>query len=125
MLDGKVSGSFESARQTDGFGANRFVDAVEGVISAAVHEKNALGLRVRNAIDLAAFAMGNESDEWLTREKKDTIRIEGYEQQFVGGQVRLDELERQIEGLRAIDELLRARFPGPGRIEMAVRQVSA
>lgn len=98
-------------KQTDSERIGSVIKVVEGAISAALREKNSLGLRVRNALDLAAIAMGNESDEWLTREKKDTSRIEGYEQQFIAGQARLDELETQIEGLRAVNELLRARFP--------------
>jgi hypothetical protein len=98
-------------KQTDSERIGSVIKVIDGAISAALHEKNSLSLRVRNALDLAAIAMGNESDEYLTREKKDTSRIEGYEQQFIGGQARLDELEMQIEGLRAVHELLRSRFP--------------
>jgi len=102
--------SNERDKQADSERIGSVMKAIDGAISAALREKNSLGLRVRNALDLAAIAMGNDNDEYLTREQEDTSRIEGYEQQFIGGQARLDELETQIEGLRAVQELLRARF---------------
>jgi hypothetical protein len=57
-------------KQTDSERIGSVIKVIDGAISAALHEKNSLSLRVRNALDLAAIAMGNESDEYLTREKK-------------------------------------------------------
>jgi hypothetical protein len=74
-----------------------------------------LDLRVQNARDLAAIAAGNDSDEYLARELKDTRRIEGYEQQLIAGQKRVDELKAQIAGLNAVRVLFCARFPDPAR----------
>jgi hypothetical protein len=98
-------------KQADSERIGSVIKVVDDAISAAQREKNSLGLRVRNALDLAAIAMGNDSDEYLTRESKDTNRIKEYEQQFIAGQARLDQLETQIEGLSAVQQLLREKFP--------------
>ena len=98
-------------KQADSERIGSVIKVVDDAIAAAQREKDSLGRRVRNARDLAAIAMGNDSDEYLTRENKDTTRIKEYEQQFIAGQARLDQLEKQIEGLSAVQNLLHAKFP--------------
>ena len=77
-------------------------------------ERTALALRVKNAQDLAAFAVGNDSDEYLSREPEDTKRLAGYEQQMIAGLNRIAELDTQIAGLNAVRDVCLAQFPDHG-----------
>jgi hypothetical protein len=82
-------------------------------VTAAVNEREALHVRVGVARDLASFATGTGDEEYLTRETKDTSRIEGYEQQIKIGEKRLQELDRQIASLAALLDLSRRFFREP------------
>jgi predicted nucleic acid-binding Zn-ribbon protein len=72
-----------------------------------------LSVRVRAARDLASFAVGTGDDEYLSRETKDQIRIEEYEQQMMAGEKRIRELNHQIANLEALQGHSRQIFPSP------------
>jgi predicted nucleic acid-binding Zn-ribbon protein len=55
--------------------------------------------------------VGTGGDEYLTRETKDKVRIEAYEQQMTIGEKRIRELDRQIASLTALQDLSIRCFP--------------
>jgi hypothetical protein len=62
--------SLQRDKKTDRERINSIVGAVDAAIASAEKEKSLLTLRVENARDLAAFATGNDSDEYLSRGRK-------------------------------------------------------
>jgi hypothetical protein len=105
--------SSQRDKQTDQERVSSVVRAIDAAVESAEKEKSALNIRVKNAQDLAALAAGNDSDEYLTREPKDTRRIAGYEQQLIAGHKRIQELNGHIGNLCAVREVCRIRFPDP------------
>jgi hypothetical protein len=91
--------------ETDRERLGSVVKAINTAVGSARGERDALRARVSDARDLASFAVGTGSDEYLTREAKDTSRIAEYERQMSVGEKRIAELDRQIEGLTALQEL--------------------
>jgi chromosome segregation ATPase len=89
--------------------------AIEAAIASIRKERDALRARVDAARDQAAFATGTDYDEYLTREAKDAARIKEYEQQMASGEQRTQELERQLGGLDAIQEIFNRHFAGKVR----------
>jgi hypothetical protein len=106
--------SLQRDKKTDRERINSIVGAVDAAIASAEKEKSLLTLRVENARDLAAFATGNDSDEYLSREPEDTKRIADYEQQLIAGYERIGQLDAQIAGLKAVGEVCGSRFPDHG-----------
>ena len=105
--------SSQRDKQTDQERVSSVVRAIDAAVASAEKEKTALNIRVKDAQDLAALAAGNNSDEYLTREPKDTSRIARYEQQLIAGHKRIEELNSHIENLSAVREVCRNRFPDP------------
>lgn len=111
--------SAQRDRQTDRERINSVVNAIDAAIASAEKERSSLALRVDQARDLAAFAAGNESDEYLSREPEDTKRIVGYEQQLMAGYKRIEELDAHIAGLIAVREVCRSRLPDQDAVRPA------
>lgn len=106
--------SSQRDRQTDRERVGSVARAIDAAIVSAEKERAALALRVKNAQDLAAFAAGNDSDEYLGREPEDTKRLVGYEQQLIAGHKRIAELDSHIAGLNAVRAACLSQFPDPG-----------
>jgi hypothetical protein len=87
------------------------VKAIDTALASAMRERDVLSVRVRAARDLASFAVGMGDDEYLSREAKDQIRIEEYEQQMMVGEKRIRELNHQIANLEALQGRSRQIFP--------------
>jgi hypothetical protein len=79
--------------------------AINTSIDSIQREKAALQARVNEARDLAALAAGTDVDEYLYRDPKDLTRVRDYEQQMARGDRRLNELQRQLEGLGKLREV--------------------
>ena len=107
--------SAERDEQTDSERLGSIAAAVDAAVAAIRKERDALRARVDAARDQAAFATGTDYDEYLTRDAKDTARIKEYEQQMTGGEQRTQELERQLGGLAAVQEVFDRHFPGKVR----------
>lgn len=103
--------SAERDAQTDSERLGAISAAIDAAIAAIRNERDALRARVDAARDQAAFAAGTDYDEYLTRDARDTARINEYEQQMTGGEQRTQELERQLGGLAAIQEVFGRHFP--------------
>ena len=103
--------SSQRDKQTDGERVSSIAKAIDAAIASAVKERSGLALRVQNARDLAAFAVGNDTDEYLTRAREDTARLAGYEQQMISGHARIAELDALIANLNAVRDVLLLQFP--------------
>ncbi len=97
--------------QTDRERIGSVVQAINTAVGSARSERHTLQARVSEARDLASFAVGTGSDEYLSREAKDKSRIAAYEQQMIIGEKRIAELDTQIAGLTALQELAARFFP--------------
>jgi hypothetical protein len=64
-------------KQTDRERVRSVAKAIDAAMASAMKERAALALRVKNAQDFAAFAVGNDSHEYLSRDPEDTKRLAG------------------------------------------------
>ena len=108
--------SSQRDKQTDRERIGSVVKVIDAAIASAAKERSELALRVKDARDLAAFAAGNDSDEYLSRAPEDAKTLAGYEHQMIAGHTRIAELDSQIASLNAVRDACRAHFPdqGPG-----------
>ena len=106
--------SAQRNQQTDRERVGSVLKALEAALASALSERTSLALRVKNAQDLAAFAAGNDSDEYLSRAPEDTKRLAAYEQQLIAGHARIVDLDAQIASLKAIRDACHSHFPDHG-----------
>jgi predicted nucleic acid-binding Zn-ribbon protein len=102
--------SAERDAKTDSERLSSISAAIEAAVASIQRERNALRARVDAARDQAAFATGTDYDEYLTRDAKDAAMIKEYEQQMASGEKRTQELERQLAGLGAIQDVFGRYF---------------
>jgi hypothetical protein len=107
--------SAERDAQTDSERLGSISAAVEAAVASIRKERDALRARVDAARDQAAFATGTDYDEYLTRDARDAAMIKEYEQQMASGEKRIQELERQLDGLGAIQEVFGRYFSDKAR----------
>jgi hypothetical protein len=107
--------SVQRDAETDQQRIGSVVQAISTAVDSALQEREALRARVNTARDLASFALGTGDDEYLTRDTKDTSRIQEYEQQMMIGEDRLRVLDQQIASLAALQDLSRRCLPEPGK----------
>jgi hypothetical protein len=67
---------------------------------------------VNEARDHAALAAGTGVDDYLSRDPKDAAQLRAFEEQMMSGERRINELERQLEGLDALSEIYARFFAG-------------
>ena len=84
--------------------------AIDAALDGVRSEKDALKTRVSEARDSAALAAGTDVDEYLYRDPKDLTRVRDYERQLALGNRRLEELQRQLEGLGKVREVYAQYF---------------
>jgi len=102
--------SAERDAKTDSERLGSISAAIEAAVASIRSERNALRARVEAARDQAAFATGTDYEEYLTRDAKDAAMIKEYEQQMASGEKRTQELERQLAGLGAIQDVFGRYF---------------
>ena len=102
--------SAERDAQTDSERLGSISASIEAAVASIQRERDALRARVDAARDQAAFATGTDYDEYLTRDAKDAAMIKEYEQQMASGEKRTQELERQLAGLGAIQDVFSRYF---------------
>jgi hypothetical protein len=107
--------SVQRDAETDQQRIGSVVQVIDTALDSALKEREALRARVNTARDLASLAVGTGSDEYLTRDTKDTSRIKEYEQQMTIGEDRLRVLDQQIASLAALQDLSRRCLPEPGK----------
>jgi hypothetical protein len=102
----------ERDAQTDRERFGSLARSISFAVEAVRAERDALRLRVDDARDRASFAAGTGLDDHLTRDPADAAQLRQYEQQMVAGDLRIGQLDRQLEGLHALSETYDRFFSG-------------
>ena len=97
---------------TDGESIGRVAEAIDSALSALQAEQVGLSRRVEDAVAMASLAVGNESDEYVTREVSKTDALRGYEDEMKRGRERLRALDQHVLNLRFLRAAFLTRFPG-------------
>ena len=96
---------------TDNDTIGRVAEAIDSALVALQGEQAGLSRRVAEAVAMASFAVGNESDEYVSREDSKTDALRGYEDDMRRGRDRLHTLEQHILNLRFLRAAFLTRFP--------------
>jgi len=85
--------------------------SVEQSLKAAQVERAGLVRRLDDALARVAVPLGNDTDEYLTREAHDSRLLKQLEAEISKGQGRLDELTINIAHFKFLRTALLTRFP--------------
>ena len=97
--------------EVDRFRAEAVLRAIEDVLQAARVEQAGLTARVDDVLTRAAITMGNDTDEYLTRESEDSRSQDTLNAEIAKGQRRLTELTQNIGHFQFLKTVLLTRFP--------------
>jgi hypothetical protein len=90
------------------------LDSIKEALSEATAEHTGLKTRIDDVLARAAVTVGNDTDEYLTRDAQDTQDTQ-YQNllglETANGQLRLGELEASIAHYRFLKAALLSRFP--------------
>jgi predicted nuclease with TOPRIM domain len=103
--------SAERDRQTDLANVALIGRAIDEALKVSLAERNGLGRRVADALSRAAITVGNDVDEYVTRETEDTSRLNDLDAEIQSGQDRLKQLDYNIAQFEALKIDLANRFP--------------
>jgi hypothetical protein len=109
--DGFKTRSPERDLATDSATVGRVAEAIDSALAALQAEQSGLARRVEDAVAMASLAVGNESDEYVSREDNKTDALRGYEDDMRRGRDRLRTLEQHILNLRFLRAAFLTRFP--------------
>ena len=84
---------------------------VERSLTAAQAERAGLVRRLNDVFARAAVPLGNDTDEYLTREAHDSRLLDQFEAEISKGQRRLEELTSSIAHFKFLRAALLSRFP--------------
>jgi hypothetical protein len=85
--------------------------SIEEALKLAEAEHSGLNMRVEDVLARGAIALGNGTDEYLTRESADTIIQNRFDWEIATGQRRLQRLSHQIQAFMSLKAALMSRFP--------------
>jgi hypothetical protein len=85
--------------------------SIESALSGAKAEQAGLKLRIDDVLARAAVTLGNDSDEYLTRDPQDTVYQNLLGTEVANGQRRLNELGVNIMRYEFLMTTLLTRFP--------------
>lgn len=85
--------------------------AIEDVLQAARAEQAGLAARVDDVLARAAITLGNDTDEYLTRDSEDSRSQDTLNAEIAKGQRRLAELAKNIGHFQFMRTALLTRFP--------------
>src|ERR1035441_3450539 len=77
---------------TDHMRVATIVGAIDQALQSSEAERSGLSQRIGDVLARAAITMGNESDEYLPRDPKDSAQQDRFGIEIVNGQRRLKEL---------------------------------
>jgi hypothetical protein len=86
-------------------------DAIDNALRSAESEWSGLNQRVDDVLARASITMGNNSDEYLTRDPRDGAQQDRFGIEIKNGQKRLKELEATISHFKFLKDALASRFP--------------
>src|ERR1700694_1941039 len=102
--------------ETDRSRVESILLAVETSLTAAEAEQSGLSRRVEDVLARAAVTIGNESDEYLTREPLDNHHQDLFGIEISNGQRRLKELATTITHFKFLKAVTLSRFPDIKRL---------
>jgi hypothetical protein len=85
--------------------------AIEQALKSAEAEHSGLKARIEDVLARAAITLGNGTDEYLTREPADIDLQHQLDLQISNGQLRLENLARQMQAFSFLKVALETRFP--------------
>jgi len=85
--------------------------AIECALTAAEEELRGLTKRLDDVLARAAVTIGDNHDEYLTREPIDTQHINLFDEEIKSGERRMNELSHAILHFRFLKSALLSRFP--------------
>ena len=97
--------------ETDRARVGAILDSIKEALSEATTEHTGLKTRIDDVLARAAVTLGNDSDEYLTRDTKDTQYQNLLGLEIANGQLRLSEIEASIAHYRFLKAALLSRFP--------------
>ena len=100
--------------ETDQARALSILRAIDDALEAAKVEQDGLSVRIDDVLARAAITLGNDSDEYLTREPQDNRHQDLMGQEIANGQRRLAELEVTIGHFQFLRTAVLTRFPNVG-----------
>jgi hypothetical protein len=96
--------------ETDQVRASSVLSAINQALEAAKAEQAGLRERIDDVLALAAVTLGNDSDEYLTRDKEDSRHQALLGTEIAEGQRRLSELANTIGHFQFLKTALLTRF---------------
>lgn len=97
--------------ETDRARVGAILDSIKQALSEATTEHTGLKTRIDDVMARAAVTVGNDTDEYLTRDTQDTQYQNLLGREIASGQLRLSELEASIAHYRFLKAALLSRFP--------------
>jgi hypothetical protein len=97
--------------ETDRTRANSIFRSIEEALESAKTEQAGLKSRIDDALARSAITLGNDSDEYLTRDPEDNHYQNLLGSEIAEGQRRLNELEATIGHIQFLKIALATRFP--------------
>ena len=97
--------------ETDRTRANSIFRSIEEALESAKTEQAGLKSRIDDALARSAITLGNDSDEYLTRDPEDNHYQNLLGSEIAEGQRRLNELEATIGHIQFLKTALATRFP--------------
>jgi hypothetical protein len=85
--------------------------AIEEASASAEAEHSGLKARVEDVMVRSAMTLGNDTDEYLTRELADTKIQDEFGRQILSGQDRLRHIEVQMKAFQFMKAVFLTRFP--------------
>jgi hypothetical protein len=98
--------------ETDHARASSIFRSIEDALEAANAEHAGLTSRINDVLARAAVTLGNDSDEYLTRDPEDNHYQNLLGAEIANGQRRLNELKEAIGHFQFLKVALITRFPG-------------
>jgi hypothetical protein len=103
--------SLSRDEQTDTANIRSIALGNEHSLKTMEFERAGLSNRMKDANVSASIVVGNETDEYLSREKEETALLRRLETELQNGRERLDVLQQNMAHLRFLRAALFSRFP--------------
>jgi hypothetical protein len=87
------------------------VQTLDAAINSAEAEHAGLNARMNEVLGRAAVTIGNDTDEYLWRDPRDSQNQNLLDQQLIAGRKRLDQLTTTITHLKFLRTVFKTRFP--------------
>jgi len=98
-------------RQSDAANVALIVKAINEALMAAESERAGLARRVADVLSRAAVTVGNDVDEYIDRDDRDTDHLNRMDAEIQSGQDRLKQLDHNIAQFEALKTELALKFP--------------